>query len=99
MKLVYSLVLVYLLAIYSAFTWGYITHTYYQWFILPHFHLPTFTYYQFVGFTLFVGVMTRRPSTIPSDDAIDMSATWFYSIIGPWLTLLCGWLFYTYFLN
>jgi hypothetical protein len=94
MEVLAILALLFILIIYGAFSWGYVGHTLYMWFIIPHFPtLPTFSVIQFIGFMLFVNVMTNR-SNGPhiKDEFKDQSAMYSTLILSPWIMLFIAWL-------
>lgn len=82
-----------LLILYGAFVWGYVSHTMYLWFILPHFpDLPTFSIYHFIGFMMFSSVMFKGTShNHIKDEFKDKSAMYSSLLLGPWLTLGVAW--------
>lgn len=77
---------------YSTFSWGYVLHVMYGWFILSAIPtLPHFTVLHFVGFSLFANALVRHSSdSIKSEykDKSKESLHW----ISPWLTLLVAWI-------
>jgi hypothetical protein len=81
-----------LLVLYGAFSWGYVSHTFYGWFILPIFNdLPHFTVIQFVGFSLFLNTIIRHGATHIKDEYKDKITEHVSVFLMPWLVLLFGW--------
>jgi uncharacterized membrane protein len=81
-----------LLVLYGAFSWGYVSHTFYGWFILPIFNdLPHFTVIQFVGFSLFLNTIIRHGATHIKDEYKDKTTEHVSVFLMPWLVLLFGW--------
>ena len=93
MELFAIFALVFIVMIYSALSWGYVGHTMYTWFILPHFpDLPTFTTIHFIGFMLFATVMFNRSTTHIKDEFQDKSAMYGSLVLAPWISLVVAWL-------
>lgn len=94
MELFAIFALVFLLVIYGAFSWGYVGHTMYLWFILPHFpNLPTFSVTQFIGFMLFATVMFNRGNGVHIKDELqDKTTMYTNAILAPWISLFVAWL-------
>ncbi len=88
------------LIIYNSFAWGYVSHVTYGWFILPFFpNLPNLDIYQFVGISFFANVIIR---TSHHDDIKDEYKDNKYKTainvtIGPWVSLLCAWIIYSWY--
>ena len=84
---------IFLMVIYSALSWGFVGHTFYLWFIHPHFaFLPTFSVIHFVGFMLFATVMfNRTSSTYIKEEYKDKTAMYSALFLAPWVTLVIGW--------
>ena len=81
-----------LLVLYGAFSWGYVSHTFYGWFILPIFNdLPHFTVIQFVGFSLFLNTIIRHSATHIKDEYKDKTTEHVSVFLMPWLVLFFGW--------
>lgn len=81
--------------IYGAFSWGFVAFKFYGWFILsqPTFTtLPHFTITQFVGFLLFIGVLTHKSIISIKDEYKDKNFEYFSLLLGPWFVLLVGWM-------
>lgn len=86
------LALLFIVIIYSAFSWGYVAHTMYTWFVLPYFpDLPTFTTIHFIGFMLFASVFTNRSNTHIKDEFKDQNAMYTSLFLSPWLALFVAW--------
>ena len=84
--------------VYSAFSWGFVSHIAYGWFILPVFPtLPHFTVLQFVGFALFLSTIFRSSGSNIKDEYVDKSKFWQTIILAPWLALAMSWLLHLIF--
>ena len=95
MTLILGLIIIPLLFLYSAFSWGYVTHMLYNWFILSSFsNLPHFTTLQFIGFSFFLNTLIRSTPTHLKDEYSNKQAFWGYMILGPWFVLVLGWAFH-----
>jgi hypothetical protein len=93
-----ALLVVGVLVIYLSFSWGLVAFKFYGWFVLPYFEgLPEFSITHFVGFILFIGVMTHKSSTHLKKEFEDEGMKMVSVILGPWITLFCGWLMYALF--
>ena len=98
--LVFVLVFVFFVLVYSSFSWGYVASMFYSWFILPNFPtLPHFTVTQFVGIMFFTSVVFRHTPSHIKDEYQDKSSSWTYLILSPWLTLFFGWLVYSLYFH
>ena len=92
MELLALFALLILVVIYGAFSWGYVGHTLYTWFVLPYFpDLPTFTTIHFIGFMLFANVMFNRNTSHIKDEFKDKNAMYASLIFSPWITLAVAW--------
>jgi len=81
-----------LIVLYGAFSWGYVSYTFYNWFVLPTFtDLPHFTIIQFVGFSLFLNTLIRHSSTHIKDEYKDKTTEHVSAFLMPWLVLFFGW--------
>lgn len=79
--------------LYNVFSWGYVCSVFYKWFILTSFpNLPQFDYVQFIGFMLFIGVLTHKDSVNIKNEYKDEGVGHVQILLGPWLVLLMGWL-------
>lgn len=98
MEAIGILVLVLLFLLYNAFAWGYVASVFYGWFVLPSFpNLPHFSYIEFIGFVLFMGVLTHKNPTNIKDEYKDKGMDTIQLLIGPWVTLFFGWLVHIVF--
>ena len=80
---------------YFAFSWGYVIHIFYGWFVLSAIPtLPHFTVLQFVGFSVFCNALIRSHSTDIKEEYKDPEAKKF-SFISPWLVLLFGYIIHS----
>lgn len=90
------LVMIPLILIYGTFTKAFVLMKFYGWFILPIFiTLPIFTFWQWVGLALFIQLFKSSGESI-KDEYKDKKTLWFKIILGPWLVLLIGYLFYLF---
>lgn len=94
-----ALLIVGIVVVYGSFSWGFVASKFYGWFVLPAFPtLPHFTVTEFVGFMLFIGVMTHKGTGQLIDKKYrDEVGEWAMVILAPWLTLLLGWGLYSVF--
>lgn len=94
------LLLVYILSfiglmIYSLFSWGFVTHSFYNWFILPIFPtLPQISIIQMIGIMFFVLVLMRNSSE--EKEKKDKSKK-IALLLLPWTVYIIGLLFKTLF--
>lgn len=94
-----ALLIVGLIVLYGSFSWGFVASKFYGWFILPVFPtLPHFTITEFIGFMLFINVMTHKGSSQYIDKKYrDEISEWIIMILSPWLTLFIGWSLHSIF--
>lgn len=91
MEGLFALILVIGIVLYNTVCWGYVGFKFYQWFVFPFFdNLPTFNYVHFIGFVLFVSVMTHKGSTHIKEEYRDTSSEWAGLLVSPWVTLFLG---------
>ncbi len=91
--LIGTLGVVAILIIYGALSWGYVSYTFYNWFILTSFpDLPHLSIVQFIGFSLFANTIIRHGSVFIKDEYKDKNLEYFSMALNPWLVLLFGWL-------
>lgn len=89
------MLILFVIIIYNAFSWGFVAFKFYGWFILsqPTFAtLPHFTITQFVGFILFIGVFTHKSATHMKDEYKDKNSEYLSMLLGPWIVLFFGWM-------
>jgi hypothetical protein len=92
-KLVVAIGIAAALIIYSAFSWGYVTFTFYNWFILPTFTaLPIISVIEFVGIQFFITSLIRHSGTSIKKEYQDQGMYWFWMIGGPWVSLFLVWM-------
>jgi hypothetical protein len=91
--LVGAIGMVAILIIYGSLSWGFVTYTFYNWFILSSFpDLPHFTITQFIGFSLFLNTLIRHGSgTSIKDEYRDKSIEYGMMFLNPWFVLFFGW--------
>lgn len=93
MEIILFFLIVVFVLLYSSFSWGYVAHTMYLWFIHPHFvDLPTFSVIQFIGFMMFANIITNRGQNHIKEEYKDTVSMYTYLFLGPWVTLACAWL-------
>lgn len=98
MELLGLLFLLFIVVIYSAWSWGFIAYKFYGWFILSSFNnLPHFTILQCVGFCLIISCLTRQSKLIVKDEFRDKKTEIVMDIIAPWIYLFLGWIIYGVF--
>jgi hypothetical protein len=82
-----------ILILYGAFSWGFVTYTFYNWFVLTSFpDLPNFSIVQFIGFSLFLNTLIKHGSVFIKDEYKDKKMEYMTMFLSPWLILLFGWL-------
>lgn len=92
-----SAVLIVILTLYSAYSWGYVAVIFYNWFITPYFPgLPVFTWMQFAGFMLMVNCFVHAPKTHIKKEYTDEENWWVSFLLTPWLTLIVGLIFHLF---
>lgn len=93
--LLLALLLIPIMVIYSAFSWGYVASIIYTWFILPTFpDAPTLLWWELAGIMFFINCFVHESAK----DTIKKEYKEEYSgligvIIHPWLVLLGAWIF------
>jgi len=90
-----------LIIAYGAFSWGYVATQFYDWFVLKYYpNLPHFTLLQIIGFNFLISTVIRIKdnSDIKDDYRINKTTRSISVFASPWLTLLLGYLFYSWFL-
>lgn len=95
MTLILALLLIPLLVIYGAFSWGYVASIIYAWFIIPTFpNAPELMWWQLAGIMFFVNCFVHNSSVhYMKDEYKDETNGFIVFFIGPWLTLLGAWIF------
>ena len=93
------IVLIPLIIFYGSFSWGFVISKFYIWFIISAFPLaPHFTIPQFIGFAFFLSaIMPKRTSTPIKKEYQNENEYWGYLTLGPWITLLCGYILYCFY--
>lgn len=85
--------LVVVLIVYTSLSWGFVSYTFYNWFILTSIDgLPHFTMIQFIGFALFLNALIRGNSSYIKDEFKDKTQMYMGVLLNPWITLFFGWL-------
>lgn len=84
--------------LYTSFSWGFVAYKFYGWFVLSAIpELPTFTITQFVGFLLFMSVMTHKPAQKVKKEYIDEKESTIGFLLTPWIVFLFGSFIQTFF--
>lgn len=100
MILIFSLLVVLGMFLYTSFSWGYVAYVTYGWFILPI--APTFPHLgvlQFIGIFLFLGCIIRSNNPNIKSEYVDKYSQWFTFICAPWITLGFSYLFYSLYIH
>ena len=98
MGLLIGLAIIAAIVLYNAFAWGYVASVFYGWFVLPYFpSFPHFTATHFIGFVLFIGVMTHKGHIYVKDEYQDKTNSWVQLFLGPWISLAAGCLVHQFF--
>ena len=93
MKSIGSLFVTICIFLYNSFAWGYVGSIFYNWFVLPSFpDFPNFGYTEFIGFNLFVSVLTNKTTMTIKDEYKDKQMIILQLLVGPWAVLFMGWL-------
>ena len=83
-----------LLILYSSFSWGYVATVFHDWFIIPIWpDFKNLSWKQYAGIMFFIGCFIRPSNVSIKDEFKDNTALYFASFLGPWIALLCGWVF------
>ncbi len=93
LALVGLVALIPLMVLYGSMSWGYVLLKFWTWFMLPVFTtVPHITFWQAVGLMLVIS-MFKGTGTLDIKDEYkeDKWHRIAYSLMGPWLTLACGW--------
>ena len=89
------LILLPLMFLYSAFSWGYVLFLMYHWFVLSAMPtLPHFTIIQMIGLSLTANVLIRHSSQHIKSEYKDDNMFWTNAILSPWITLFITWAFH-----
>ena len=92
LTLIGTIGMVAILILYGAFSWGFVTYTFYNWFVLTSFpDLPHFSIIQFIGFSLFLNTVIRHGSVYIKDEYKDKKVEYIAMFLNPGLILLFGW--------
>lgn len=90
-----------LLWLYSAFAFGYVGMTLWEWFIVPVFGLPLLSWGKAYGIALLVGLWTHQHRVNTNKDERTTPEKVGQAIgvlLSPWIVLFVGWVGKTYFL-
>jgi len=86
-----------LVLFYSSFSWGFVASKFYLWFIVSSFpQVPDITIAQFVGISLFLSAILPQKITQIKSEYMDGTYTWTAIVLAPWITLVCGYIIYSY---
>lgn len=78
---------------YNSFIWGLVGYKFWYWFLLPIFTtLPEVSYLQVVGLMFFIGLFKNYFSESIKKKYRDTGTEVEMFLLGPWLTLLFGWI-------
>lgn len=81
------------LLFYSCFAWGFVVSKFYVWFIIPLFpDVPDISVAGFIGIMLFLFALLPKHVNSIRDEYKNVGMEWGGSLLGPWLSLFCGWL-------
>lgn len=100
LKLVGSLVLIPLLLLYTSLTAGYVTHTFYNWFVINEITgLPNFTILQFIGFSYFLlALLPSKKLDYIKEEYKESKVSQFGGLfLMPWVILLFGYLIHLFY--
>lgn len=88
----------FLLGLYSALSWGYVSYKAYYWFILPlSSELPQFTFFQMVGIVIFTSLLFGKKYSKKYKDLKEDSLSNYTNLfLSPWMSLLMSYLVYLY---
>lgn len=80
--------------IYGFFTYGFVGMKFWQWFIVPVFHIQQIGLFQTIGILLFVRLLIYRNTAGQKmeEDPPNKTQIVIASIIFPWAALLCGYI-------
>lgn len=91
-KFLGGLMLILLLVLYNAFSWGFVSYKAYNWLVLPSIALPHYSINQFTGFTLFLSIIMPVVYTQIDDKYLKSKETrYFIHFSLPWLSLFVAW--------
>jgi hypothetical protein len=83
--------------IYTTLTWGLVVYKFWAWFLLPVFpNAPQITFIQAVGLMFLIGLTHQIDTQVVKKEYKDEFTAGVGALIAPWLTLLIGWLAYSY---
>ncbi len=93
--LVFTILAIVILVMYSSFSWGYVASIVYKWFILSQFtQLPQIQWWQFAGIMFFINCFIHNSTRHYLKDEVKNNKTGMVtSILSPWLLLFSAWLF------
>lgn len=93
--------LIVIILAYISFSWGYVIHKLYGWFILNWFGdvLPEISVIQFIGITFFIHAIITRPTVHIKEEYKDKTGMYASLILSPWITLLIGWALKTFIIG
>lgn len=84
---------------YGVFSWGYVLFMFYAWFLEPvYVDIPHITLNQAFGLTLVLGLFKNNiiNKKYEGHTEIEVTSYWVSSLLYPWLTLLSGYIVYSY---
>jgi hypothetical protein len=84
--------LVALVVLYGSFSWGFVSYTFYNWFVLTSLtQLPKISVYEFIGFAIFLNSLIRGGQTYIKDEYKDKGTEYTMLFLSPWFVLFFGW--------
>ncbi len=87
--------------IYSSMSWGYVLVKFWTWFLMPVFpQIHQILFWQAVGLMFIIGLFHNADieNSIKSEYTSEHSGI-IKLIMGPWITLICGWIMYSMFIH
>jgi hypothetical protein len=92
LTLIGTIGLVALVILYGSFSWGFVSYTFYNWFVLTSLpQLPHFSVYEFIGFSIFINSLIRGGQNHIKDEYRDKSTEYTLLFLSPWFVLFFGW--------
>ena len=91
--------LIAILLFYGSLSWGFVISKFYLWFIVSTIpDAPNFTVLQFIGIAFFLSAIMPKHTVVQiKKEYKDENQSLIISLIGPWITLLCGYILYCFY--
>lgn len=84
--------------IYGALVWGLVTYKFWYWFILPVFPtLPEISFIEAIGIMFFISLFKTAIQQSIKKEHTNEKITTISALVAPWVSLLLGYLFYSWF--